>query len=62
MECACIAGMIFMGMFAAMKIPVIPTWVPAMLGLLGLLVGFAMIFFIFKGAFLAVRAKFQPKG
>ena len=59
MECACIAGGLFMGMFGALKIPGCPDWVPASLGLLGLLVGFAMIFFIFKGAFLAIRTKLQ---
>ena len=61
MECACIAGLIFLGMFGTMKVPGVPIWVPALLGLLGVVVGFAMTFFIFKGAFLAVRAKFQPK-
>jgi hypothetical protein len=57
MESACIAGGLFMGMVAAMKIPGCPDWVAASIGLLGLLVGFAMIFFIFKGAFFAIRNK-----
>ena len=61
MECAGISGSLFLVMFAVMKIPGCPDWVVPSLGLLGLLVGFAMIFFIFKGAFLAVRAKFRSK-
>ena len=61
MECACLAGGIFMASFVAMQIPGCPVWIAALLGFLGLLVGFAMIFFIFKGAFLAIRDKLQSR-
>jgi hypothetical protein len=36
-------------------------WVAAWLAFLGLLVGFAMIFFIFKGAFVAIRDKLRSR-
>jgi len=61
MESACISGGLFMACFITMKIPDCPVWITAFVGLLGLLVGFAMIFFIFKGAFLAVRGKLRSR-
>jgi hypothetical protein len=57
MECAAIAGTLFMGTFAAMNIPGCPVWVPASLALLGMVVGCAMLFFILKNAYLMLRGK-----
>ena len=56
-ECGGIALVVFFAMAAAMKIPGLPDWVAPGLGILFLLLGFLMIFFLLQQGYRAIKRK-----
>jgi hypothetical protein len=57
LECAGIAGCLFMVSMACMRIPGCPPEVAAAFGLLAVFAGIAMIFFLVKRGFAATRRR-----
>jgi len=56
-ECGSLALVVVFIMVAAMKIPGLPDWVAPGLGILFLLLGFLMIFFLIQQCYMAIRRR-----
>jgi hypothetical protein len=56
-ECGSLALVVVFMMVAAMKVPNLPEWVAPGLGILFLLLGFLMIFFLIKQGYNAIRRR-----
>jgi hypothetical protein len=56
-ECGSLALVVVFMMVAAMKVPNLPDWVAPSLGILFLLLGFLMIFFLIQQGYNAIRGK-----
>jgi hypothetical protein len=56
-ECGSLALLVVFVLVAAMKVPGLPDWVAPSLGILFLILGFLMIFFLIQQGYNAIRRK-----